>query len=264
VKRALVALICALVAPVAGAVEELVTVPTRDTSISYLLVQGGGEAKAVVVSFIGGQGMIDLAKRARENRLRFGPGANFLIRARNELAGDDIANAIVDSPADHLPGGLSDADRLGADHARDIGAVLDDLGKRYPGAPLFLIGTSRGTISAAALGASLAPRIRGVVLSSTVTVANRAGPGLSGFDFSTIKVPVLVVHHREDGCSLSPYSGAQRLSRAFPMVSVTGGDPPQSDACEPRSPHGYFGREAETMRAIRNWMLGREFAREIG
>ncbi len=254
----------ALVTPVAGADEQLVTVPTRDTSISYLLVQGSGAAKAVAVSFVGGQGMIDLAKRARENRLRFGPGANFLIRARNELAGEDIANAIVDAPADHLPGGLTDGDRLGAEHARDIGAVLDDLGKRYSGVPVFLIGTSRGTISAAALGASLAPRIRGVILTSSVTVANRGGPGLSGFDFSTIKVPALVVHHREDGCAASPYSGAERLSRNFPLVSVNGGDTPQSGPCDPQSPHGYLGRDAETMRAIRNWMLGREYAREIG
>jgi len=261
--RALVALLCALAAPVADAGEQLVTVPTRDTSISYLLVQGSGEAKAVAVSFIGGPGAIDLAKRARENRLRFGPGANVLIRARAELAGDDIANAIVDAPADHLPGGLSDTDRMSADHARDIGAVLDDLGKRYPGVSVFLVGTSRGTVSAAALGASL-PRIRGVVLSSTVTVANRAGSALSGFDFSTIKAPVLFVHHRDDGCSVSPYSGVQRLSRTFALVSVTGGDPPQSGPCEPQSPHGYLGREAETMRAIRNWMLGREYAREIG
>jgi len=27
--------------------------------------------------------------------------------------------------------------------------------------------------------------------------------------------------------------------------------------------HGYLGREVPTAQAIRNWMLGREFAREI-
>jgi hypothetical protein len=264
VTRTLVALICALAAPLAGAAEQLVTVPTRDTSISYLLVQNGRDAKAIAVSFVGGQGMIDLAKRARENRLRFGPGANFLIRARNDLTGDDIVNAIVDAPADRLPAGLSDLDRLGADHARDIDAVIDDLDRRYPGAPVFLVGTSRGAISAAAVGASLGPRVHGVVLTSTVTVADRMGPALSGFDYSTIKAPVLVVHHRDDGCRSSPYSGAQALSRRFPLVTVSGGDPPQSGPCEPQSPHGYLGRDAETMGAIRNFMLGREYAREIG
>ena len=30
------------------------------------------------------------------------------------------------------------------------------------------------------------------------------------------------------------------------------------------SPHGYFGREEPTAQAIRNYMLGRDFTREIG
>ncbi len=29
------------------------------------------------------------------------------------------------------------------------------------------------------------------------------------------------------------------------------------------SPHGYFGRDAPVAQAIRNWMLGRDFARDI-
>ena len=49
----------------------------------------------------------------------------------------------------------------------------------------------------------------------------------------------------------------------FPLVSVTGGLPPTSDACEPMSPHGYLGRETETVDAIVNWMLRRPYAREI-
>ncbi len=261
--RALVAVAMALAAPLAAADEDLVTIPTRDTSISYLLVQGAGPIKAVAISFVGGTGMIDMAKRARENRLRFGPGVSFLIRARNDLAGDDVADAIVDVPADRLPSGLTDAMRMAPDHARDIGAVIDDLGKRFAQAPVFLVGTSRGTVSAAALAASLGARIRGVALTSAVTVADRGGPGLSAFDFSTIDVPVLVVHHRDDGCRSSPYSGAARLAKRFPLVSVGGGDPQQSDACEPQSPHGYLGRDAAVMGAIRDWMLGHEFARDI-
>ena len=125
------------------------------------------------------------------------------------------------------------------------------------------LGASRGTISAAALGASLGDIVQGFVLSSTVTNADRMGTGLSAFDFGSIKVPVLLVHHRDDGCRSSPYSGAERLAKKFPLVSVSGGDPPQSERCEAVSQHGYLGREAPTAQAIRNWMLRREFAREI-
>ncbi len=35
------------------------------------------------------------------------------------------------------------------------------------------------------------------------------------------------------------------------LVTVVGGDPPQSDACEPLSPHGYYGREAVVAKALR-------------
>ena len=36
-----------------------------------------------------------------------------------------------------------------------------------------------------------------------------------------------------------------------------------SDACEPMSPHGYLGRETETVEAIVNRMLKRPFSQEI-
>jgi pimeloyl-ACP methyl ester carboxylesterase len=175
----------------------------------------------------------------------------------------EVADVIVDSPSDQLPGGMSDRFRLGQDHATDIRALVGDLKQRFPGAKIFLLGTSRGTISAAALGASLGDIVQGVVLSSTVTNSDRTGTGLSAFDFGSIKVPVLLVHHRDDGCRSSPYYGAERLAKKFALVSVSGGDPPQSEPCEAMSQHGYLGREAPTTEAIRNWMLGREFAREI-
>ncbi len=89
------------------------------------------------------------------------------------------------------------------------------------------------------------------------------GEALSTFDFGTIKVPVLFVHHRNDGCFTSPYRNVERISKGAPLVSVSGGDPPQSGPCDPMSPHGYFGRDAPVAQAIRNWMLGRDFARDI-
>jgi len=65
----------------ARAAEELVTLPVRDgVTESYLLVYDKSAApKIVVVTFIGGMGAIDLAKRMRDGVARFGPGANFLI-----------------------------------------------------------------------------------------------------------------------------------------------------------------------------------------
>jgi hypothetical protein len=262
--RFAVLLLVALACPCIAA-EDLFTLPTRSgVTLSYLLDQDKAAApKVVVISFVGGLGAIGLERRAQKGAVKFGPTANFLVRIKDQMTDADIADVIVDSPSDQLPGGMSDTFRLGQDHATDIRALIRDLKQRFPGAKIFLLGTSRGTISAASLGASLGDAVQGVVLSSTVTNADRTGAALSGFDFGSIKVPVLLVHHRGDGCRTSPYSGAERLARKFPLVSVSGGDPPQSEPCDAMSQHGYLGREAPTTQAIRNWMLGREFAREI-
>ena len=53
------------------------------------------------------------------------------------------------------------------------------------------------------------------------------------------------------------------LRKRFPLVSATGGDPPQSGPCDPQAPHGYFGLDAAVTGAIRAWMQGRDFPREI-
>ena len=265
IRHWLAVLLLAALAWPCSAAEELITIPTRSgVTLSYLLDQDkAATPKVVVISLIGALGAIGLDRRAQNGPVKFGPTANFLVRIKDQMTDADIADVIVDSPSDQLPGGMSDRFRLGQDHATDIRALIRDLKQRFPGAKIFLLGTSRGTISAAALGASLGDAVQGVVLSSTVTNSDRTGTALSAFDFDSIKVPVLLVHNRDDGCRSSPYSGAERLSKKFPLVSVSGGDPPQSEPCEAMSQHGYLGREAPTAQAIRNWMLGREFAREI-
>ena len=50
---------------------------------------------------------------------------------------------------------MDDGFRNGAEHAQDVAAVVKDLRRRFPAAKLFLVGTSRGTVSAASLGRSL-------------------------------------------------------------------------------------------------------------
>jgi hypothetical protein len=89
------------------------------------------------------------------------------------------------------------------------------------------------------------------------------GEGLSHFDFKTIRIPLLFIHHRDDACSISPYHNVEQISNKQSLISVSGGDAPQSGPCEPMSPHGYFGRDAPVVKALKNWMLGREFARDI-
>lgn len=240
--------------------QEIVTLDTRPgAKQGYFLARLPAGPQAVAVMFPGGGGNIRL--RTEDGRIRFGPN-NFVVRTRTDFVDRGVAVAIVDAPSDQQ-GGMDDSFRYSREHLADISAVVADLRKRLPGVPLFVIGTSRGTVSAAALGQQLA--VDGVVLTSSLFVAGRrlGQQGLSGFDYASIKAPLLFVHHRQDGCAYTPYREAARLADRYPLVSVTGGSPAQSEPCEALSEHGFLGRESATVEAIVNWMTKKPYAKEI-
>ena len=247
--------------------QEIVTLPTRPgVTQSYFLAGVPKNRQAIVVLFPGSGGLIRL--RTESEQIKFSAG-NFLVKNRGEFTKRTIVTAVVDAPSDKQTGwGMGDEFRLGEDHFTDISAIATDLNKRFPDLPLFLIGTSRGSISAAALAARFGAQIAGgVITSSMFRPAGRnsrePGPGLSRFDFATIKIPLLLVHHVSDQCASSPYGDAQRLSDKYPLISVLGGLPPTSDPCEPSSQHGYYGKESETVEEIVNWMLKKPFRNRV-
>lgn len=249
-----------------GNAQEMATLSTRPgVSQSYFIATLPQQPRAVALLFPGSGGLIRL--RQEKGQIRFGQN-NFLVRARGEFVKRGIIAAIVDAPSDRQSGwGMSDEFRLGEEHFTDISAVLADLGKRFVGMPIFLVGTSRGTISAAALGARVG-QAAGVVLTSTMfrkagIKSNEPGPGLSGFDFATIKLPVLFAHHVSDQCAVTPYGDAARLVDKYPLISVLGGRSPESGPCDPFSAHGFFGKESETVEQIVNWMLKNPFIEKI-
>jgi predicted alpha/beta-hydrolase family hydrolase len=227
---------------------------------SYLLsVPETGKAQAVTVLFPGGDGRTDLERETARKALESG---NYVVRSRRLLTGNGIAAAVVDVPSDRTSG-MDDEFRLGAAHAEDIAKVIADLKTRFPGLPVFLVGTSRGTISAASIGKRLGAAVDGVVLTATLFLASGREPGLSGFDFATIPSPLLFVHHVNDGCTYTPYASAKRVADRYPLVSVSGGNPPQSKPCQAMSQHGFLGREAQTVDAISKWVLKQPHPREI-
>lgn len=176
--------------------QEIVTLPTRPSvTQSYFLASLPKNPQAVAVLFPGGAGMLRL--REENGQIRFSPN-NFVVRTRSEFINRGLIAAIVDVPSDLQNEGMNDDFRLGGNHFTDISAVVSDLGKRFPSLPIFLVGTSRGTSSAAVLGARFGSGIAGVVLTSTVFRQTKPGrgnkpiaPGLSQFDFGTIKIPLL-------------------------------------------------------------------------
>ena len=255
----------AFLPPAVGAQSrEIVSLAPREgVTLSYFVGDmGGRKPEAVALLFSGGGGNIRL--RMENGEPRFAPG-NFLIRARGEFIRNGIQPILVDNPSDQQAGqGMTDGFREGAAHLADVRAVLADVRRRLPGLPVFLVGTSRSTISIAHLGRAMTPGsdVDGIVLTSSLFLQGRR-PVLASFDFPAIRLPLLFVHHREDACTSTPYHEAARLSPPFPLVSVRGGKPPESGPCDPFAAHGYFGREAETVAAIAAWMLKKPYPKDI-
>jgi hypothetical protein len=249
-------------APCASA-QEMVSLQTRPgVTQSFLIAgMGGRKAEAAAVLFTGGGGTINL--RMEGGRPKFGAG-NFLVRARGEFIRNGVLPVILDAPSDHARE-MPDHFRAGEAHRQDVRAVLAEVRKRYPGLPLYLVGTSRGTVSVAYLAAALGDEVAGAVQTSTLFFGG--GPAraaiLSSFNWSSIKVPLLFVHHADDSCVATPYLEARRLEPRYPLVTVHGGKPPESPACEPQAQHGFYGKDAATVDAIAAWMLNKPFAKEI-
>jgi hypothetical protein len=242
--------------------QELVTLPTRPgVTLSFFIANMGQvPPRAAALMLIGGGGGIRL--RMEQGQVRFGQ-QNFLPRSRREFIAEGILPVILDNPSDHQSGaGISDEFRASAEHTADLRAVIADVKRRHPGLPVFLVTTSRSTISAAYQARAIGDELAGVVLTSSLFWIGRT-PVLGLFEFSTIRIPLLFVHHREDSCPSTPYADAARLGTRFPLVSVKGGKTPETGPCDPLAPHGYFGKEAETVGAIAAWMLGKPTPKEI-
>jgi hypothetical protein len=238
-------LLCVPLRPAQALEEGWRAVPTRPgVQVPCLTVRDpGAEPTRMVLLFAGGLGRV--GPEALTN-----PAANFLVRSRALFVAPDIAAAVLDAPSDHADG-MSDRFRMGPEHAEDIGRVMDFLQARFPRVTgFYLVGTSRGTLSAACAGRQLEGRLKGIVLTSEVLFSARPLKGAT--------VPVLLVHHRHDGCKASAYRDAQGLARDLgaPLITVDGGSPPVTGPCEPGSPHGFWGREAETVGEILRWIRG--------
>lgn len=260
------ALIVALVLGIGRApAQEIVSLPTRPGVTQPIFVTGmlGRQPAAVALLFPGGGGYIHLRSEGGQNRFDAG---NFLVRARLDFIRNQIQPVIFEAPSDQQSGdGMSDAFRASAEHMADIRAVFAELRRRFPALPVFIIGTSRGTLSAAYAARALGAEAKGVVLTASLFLRdNRSTAGsLSLYDWKAIAIPLLFVHHREDRCAFTPYAEAAKLAARFPLISVKGGKPPQSGPCDALAQHGFFGMEPRTVDAIAAWIFGRGYPREV-
>ena len=249
-------LAAALPAPAARAADEEVrTNPARpgDTD-SFLLVRPAGPPVASVIIFAGGDG--NLAMTANGIAQLQG---NFLVRTRMRWVREGFVVAILDRPSDRKNGLWNF--RTTSEHAADVKQVIAAM-REVAKVPVWLVGTSMGTLSAANAAARLPDGgPDGIVLTSSVTEPSKLSyETVRHAGLGDVRVPTLVVHHKDDGCRASPYAAAPDIVAALKrapvkeLMAFEGGSPPISAPCEAKAQHGYLGIEGEVIAAIAAWI----------
>jgi hypothetical protein len=240
----------------AQARESLTTIQSRPgVTQPFLVVEPASAPVASVILFTGGEGVVGFKGAGP-----FPRGGNFLVRNRQAFAGHGLLAAVIDVPSDHA-GGYGRF-RMTDDHARDVAAVIEALRRRAP-VPVWVVGTSKGTVSAVNAAARLtAGGPDGLVITSSVT---RTTPGASqtvvdaGLD--DVRVPTLVVHHEQDACVGTPGSDARALAgrvratrKELLLFQGGAGGASGTRACGPFAAHGYYGIDEAVVKAIADWI----------
>jgi len=238
--------------------QQVVDVPTRPGVTQRFVLLTPPQPKAAVVLFAGGHGGLQISD---DGQFRWGAG-NFLVRSRQMFADRELAVAIVDAPSDRQSAPFLSGFRQTREHATDIKAVIAWL-REHVQVPVWLVGTSRGTQSAAFLATQLTGRDGpdGLVLTSTILTDNRGRP-VPAMELDKLQIPVLVVHHEQDGCSLCLFRDMPPLMQKLAtlqrkeLLAIKGGQS-RGDPCEAFAYHGYNGIEREVVAQIAGWIVSK-------
>ena len=239
--------------------EALVQIKSRPGIEQKFILIKPAHPTAAVILCAGGHGGLRLSSGFEVVGMQWGQ-ANFLVRTRRQFADHGFVVAVIDSPPDRKE--MDPAWRMGPEHAQDIHAVVQFL-KKQGNLPVWLIGTSMGTISASNAAIRLGAEVSGLVLTSTITrsvkkwsIYSSHPDAVLSMALDRILIPTLIVAHKHDGCIATPPGDAEKLKLAFKNASKTeleyfsGGKMAESAACNAKSAHGYYGIEDKVVSAV--------------
>jgi dienelactone hydrolase len=241
----------------AQSASRVVDIPTRTGVTQRFVYIAPAQPKAAVILFAGGNGGLQINDSGGFGGL----GGNFLVRTRQQFADAGLAVAVIDAPSDKQSPPFLSGNRQRPEHVADVKAVIAWLKQQAP-VPVWLVGTSRGTQSAAYIATEATPAQGGpdgIVLTSTI-LTDPAGRAVPKMPVEKLTIPVLVVHHEQDGCKLCAFSDMPPLMDKLAktpkaeLISVTGGQT-RGDPCEAQAYHGYNGIEADVIGKISRWVI---------
>lgn len=239
----------------AGFRESLVVLKTRPGVEQKFILLKPEKPVASIILFAGGKGALNLGSFFGATTMDWGRN-NFLVRTRERFARQGMMVAVVDAPSDRQGDeGMYHGFRESKEHVQDIDQVIAYL-RRLAAVPVWLVGTSRGTESATHLAIHSQQRPDGIVLSSSMSVANRKGSALTQMPLDRILQPALIVQHEQDACRVTPPQGAREIAAKMKNAKrvqvkwFRGGDSPVSGPCNALSYHGFLGIENQVVETI--------------
>jgi len=235
--------------------QKVVDIPTRPGVTQRMLVLSPPDPKAAAILFPGGHGGLQIFPNGS---MRWGEG-NFLVRTRQLFADQGLLVVVVDAPSDRQSPPFLSGFRQRPEHAADIKAVIAWV-RAQAKVPVWLVGTSRGTQSAAYLAIELAGTDGpdGLVLTSTILTDRKTRP-VPAMPLGRLRIPVLVVHHEQDGCSHCSFNDVPGLMDKLggaprkQLLSFRGGED-RGDPCQAFAHHGFNGLERDVVTQIAAWI----------
>lgn len=233
----------------------LITLHTRPgVTVSFVLIRPPKPVASVIL-LEGGRGILDLSSGASGPRV--GRSAGFLASSRYRFADRGLVVALVDAPSDKRGRrGMLESGFRGSDaHVRDVDAIVAWL-KKQVGLPVWLVGISIGSRSAARIAIHGKEALDGLILASSSTNPPRGIPSITAFSLETITVPTLTVAHKQDGCPGTPPEGARKIVQALVNAKKAearyfeGGQSVGSHPCRPHTYHTFYGIEDEVVAGI--------------
>ena len=236
--------------PVLADDNEIISLESRPgVTVSFYYMKQD-RARATVILLPGGKGTIDLKAGTPSSD-------DFLVRSREYFFANGFNVAIVDKPDDVNE--LKFIARISSQHTDDIQQIALYV-KEDTRLPVWLIGTSRGTISATAAAVAMEDNsLSGIVLTSSITSTSTPG-AVPSQNLARIRIPVLVVHHEEDSCKICDPNEVPDImdglcnSPIKKAVLVKGGSWPRGNTCGSRHKHGYVGIEEKVVALISHWI----------
>jgi dienelactone hydrolase len=236
--------------------QKVVDIPTRPGVTQRFVYLAPEKPVASVILLAGGHGGLQISENGS---FKWGEG-NFLVRTRQLFAQKGLSVAVVDAPSDRQAASFLGGFRQKPEHVADIKAVIAWL-KQQANVPVWLVGTSMGTLSAAFIATQAGPGEGGpdgLVLTSTI-VSFDAGRPVPAMPLQKIAIPVLVVHHEKDGCKYCAYPQVRAMTEKLSsapkkeLLTFKGGES-RGDPCEALAYHGFNGLEKEVVAGIAEWI----------